>query len=142
MRKAKLSFDLFAQQHGNDGLSTGAQKPEHLSQTTMCMRVSSKNNIVRGLNRSISRRPPSPQAKGFGLRVSTFLPAPKGPPSSCESSSQKVSIAKIVGFSLPPFTALSRQGGYAHILKGYFYTNLGGTPSELRAEQEVRGCGW
>jgi len=53
-----------------------------------------------------------------------------------------VSIAKIVGFSLPPFTALSRQGGYAHILKGYFYTNLGGTPSELRAEQEVRGCGW
>jgi hypothetical protein len=38
-----------------------------------------------------------------------------------------VSIAKIVGSSLPPFTALSRQGGYAHILKGYFYTNLGGT---------------
>ena len=29
--------------------------------------------------------------------------------------------------SLPPFTALSRQGGYAHTLKGYFYTNLGGT---------------
>src|SRR5208283_4343757 len=27
--------------------------------------------------------------------------------------------------SLPPFTALSRQGGYAHTLKGYFYTNLG-----------------
>jgi hypothetical protein len=27
----------------------------------------------------------------------------------------------------PPFIALSRQGGYAHILKGYFYTNLGGT---------------
>jgi hypothetical protein len=24
-------------------------------------------------------------------------------------------------------TPLSRQGGYAHILKGYFYTNLGGT---------------
>ena len=39
----------------------------------------------------------------------------------------KASIAKIVGISLPPFTALSRQGGYAHILKGYFYTNLGGT---------------
>ena len=38
-----------------------------------------------------------------------------------------MSIAKIVGSSLPPFTALSRQGGYAHILKGYFYTNLGGT---------------
>ena len=35
------------------------------------MRISSKNNIVRGLNRSISRRPPSPQAKSFGLRVST-----------------------------------------------------------------------
>jgi hypothetical protein len=28
----------------------------------------------------------------------------------------------------PPFTALSRQGGYAHILRGYFYTNLVGTP--------------
>jgi hypothetical protein len=27
----------------------------------------------------------------------------------------------------PPTTALSRQGGYAHTLKGYFYTNLGGT---------------
>jgi hypothetical protein len=39
----------------------------------------------------------------------------------------KASIAKIVGVSLPPFTALSRQGGYAHILKGYFYTNLVGT---------------
>jgi hypothetical protein len=26
----------------------------------------------------------------------------------------KASIAKIVGVSLPPFTALSRQGGYAH----------------------------
>jgi hypothetical protein len=39
----------------------------------------------------------------------------------------KASIAKIVGVNLPPFTALSRQGGYAHTLKGYFYTNLGGT---------------
>jgi hypothetical protein len=38
----------------------------------------------------------------------------------------KASIAKIVGVSLPLFTALSRQGGYAHTLKGYFYTNLGG----------------
>ena len=27
----------------------------------------------------------------------------------------------------PPTTALSRQGGYAHTLKGYSYTNLGGT---------------
>jgi hypothetical protein len=41
----------------------------------------------------------------------------------------KASIAKIVGGSLPPFTALSRQGGYAHTIKGYFYTNLGGTLS-------------
>jgi len=39
----------------------------------------------------------------------------------------KASIAKIVGVTRPPFTALSRQGGYAHILKGYFYTNLVGT---------------
>jgi hypothetical protein len=41
----------------------------------------------------------------------------------------KASIAEIVGGSLPPFTALSRQGGYAHTIKGYFYTNLGGTLS-------------
>jgi hypothetical protein len=124
MRKAKLSFDLFVQQHGNDGLSTGAQKPEHLSQTTMCMRISSKNNIVRGLHHSISRRSPSPQAKGFGLRVSTGT---QGSAILLRKQSQKVAIAKIVGSSLPPFTALSRQGGYAHILKGYFYTNVGGT---------------
>jgi hypothetical protein len=38
----------------------------------------------------------------------------------------KASIAKIVCVSLPPSVALSRQGGYAHTLKGYFYTNLGG----------------
>jgi hypothetical protein len=31
-----------------------------------------------------------------------------------------VSIAKIAGVSLPPFTALSRQGGYAHTLKDIF----------------------
>ena len=41
----------------------------------------------------------------------------------------KASIAKIVCVSLPPSAALSRQGGYAHTLKGYFYTNLGGTLS-------------
>ena len=29
----------------------------------------------------------------------------------------KAPIAKIAGGSLPPFTALSRQGGYAHTLK-------------------------
>jgi hypothetical protein len=40
----------------------------------------------------------------------------------------KVSIAKIVGVSLLLFTALSRQGAYAHTLKGYFYTNLGRDP--------------
>src|SRR6478672_5689753 len=80
MRKAKLSFDLCAQQHGNDGLSTGAQKPEHLSQTTMCMRISSKNNIVRRLNRSISRTPPSPQANGFGFARFYRHPRVRHPP--------------------------------------------------------------
>jgi hypothetical protein len=42
--------------------------------------------------------------------------------------------------SLPPFTALSRQGGYAHTLKGYFYTNLGGTlkVGEGRVEEGTR----
>ena len=57
------------------------------------------------------------------LRVSTGT---QGPPSSAKAVS-KAPIAKIAGGSLPPFTALSRQGGYAHTLKGYFYTNLGGT---------------
>jgi hypothetical protein len=32
----------------------------------------------------------------------------------------KASIAKIVCVSLPPSVALSKQGGYAHTLKGYF----------------------
>jgi DNA invertase Pin-like site-specific DNA recombinase len=39
----------------------------------------------------------------------------------------KASIAKMSASRDPPFTALSRRGGYAHILKGYFYTNLVGT---------------
>ena len=48
----------------------------------------------------------------------------------------KASIAKIVGVTRPLFTALSRQGAYAHILKGYFYTNLVGTP---KSKEESRG---
>jgi hypothetical protein len=82
MRKTKLSFDLFAQQHGNNGLFT-----------------------------RFYRHP------GFAILL--------------QKQVSKASIAKIVGVSLPPFTALSTstQGGYAHTLKGYFYTNLGGTLS-------------
>jgi hypothetical protein len=58
--------------------------------------------------------------------ICAFLPAPKvrHPPAKAGS---KASIAKIVCVSLSPSVALSRQGGYAHTLKGYFYTNLGGT---------------
>jgi hypothetical protein len=77
MRKTKLSFDLFAQQHGNDGLF----------------------------------------ARFYRHPGSAIL---------LQKQVSKASIAKIVGISLPPFTALSRQGGY-DTLKGYFYTNLGGT---------------
>ena len=80
MRKTKLSFDLFARQHGNDGL------------------------FVRFYRHSGSAILPQKQVS-------------------------KASIAKIVGVSLPPFTALSWQGVYAHTLKGYFHTNLGGTLS-------------
>src|SRR6266404_1143438 len=87
MRKAKLSFDLFAQQHGNDGLFA-------------CFYRHPGSAIL--LQKQVSN----------------------------------ASIAKIVGVSLPPFTALSRQGGYAHTLKGYFYTNLGGTLSR----KGVEGC--
>jgi hypothetical protein len=82
MRKTKLSFDLFAQQHGNDGLF----------------------------------------ARFYRHPGSAIL---------LQKQVSKASIAKIVGVSLPPFTALSRQGGYAHTLKGYFYTNLGGTLTGL-----------
>src|SRR4029077_15514503 len=80
MRKTKLSFNLFAQQHGNDGLF----------------------------------------ARSYRQPGSAIL---------LQKQVSKASIAKIVGVSLPPFIALSRQGGYAHTLKGYFYTNLGGTLS-------------
>jgi hypothetical protein len=46
---------------------------------------------------------------------------------SCKSRSQRRPSPRLSASLGPPFTALSRQGGYAHILKGYFYTNLVGT---------------
>src|SRR4029077_13764635 len=46
---------------------------------------------------------------------------------SCKSRSQRRPSPRLSASLGPPFTALSTQGGYAHILKGYFYTNLGGT---------------
>jgi hypothetical protein len=78
MRKTKLSFDLFARQHGNDGLFA-----------------------------CFYRHP------GSAILL--------------QKQASKASIVKIVGVSLPPFTASSRQGGYTHTLKGYFCANLGGT---------------
>jgi hypothetical protein len=47
---------------------------------------------------------------------------------SCKSRSQRRPSPRLSASRGPPFTALSRQGGYAHILKGYSYTNLVGTP--------------
>src|ERR1700730_9528439 len=46
---------------------------------------------------------------------------------SCKSRSQRRPSPRLSASRGPPFTALSRQDGYAHILKGYFYTNLVGT---------------
>jgi DNA invertase Pin-like site-specific DNA recombinase len=46
---------------------------------------------------------------------------------SCKSRSQRHPSPRLSASLGPPFTALSRQGGYSHILKGYFYTNLVGT---------------
>src|SRR5208282_149203 len=89
MRTTKLSFDLFARQHGNDGLF----------------------------------------ARFYRHPGSAIL---------LQKQVSKASIAKIVGVSLPPFTALSRQGGYAHTLKGYFYTNLGGTLGAGSASAHLR----
>ena len=44
-----------------------------------------------------------------------------------QKQSQRLPSPRLSASPGPPFTALSRQGGYAHILKGYFYTNLVGT---------------
>jgi hypothetical protein len=41
----------------------------------------------------------------------------------------RASVAKIVGVMRPTIYRLSRQGGYTHIPKGYFYSNLVGTLS-------------
>src|ERR1700758_3107892 len=70
------------------------------------------------------------------LRVST---GSQGSAILLQKQVSKASIAKIVGVSLPPFTALSRQGGYAHTLKGYFYTNLGGTLSAVAGARGPTG---
>src|SRR3981081_3484576 len=55
---------------------------------------------------------------------------------SCKSRSQRRPSPRSSASRGPPFTALSRQGGYAHILKGYFYTNLVGTQAVI---EEVVG---
>jgi DNA invertase Pin-like site-specific DNA recombinase len=39
---------------------------------------------------------------------------------SCKNRSQRRPSPRLSASRGPPFTALSRQGGYAHILKGYF----------------------
>jgi hypothetical protein len=49
---------------------------------------------------------------------------------SCKSRSQRRPSPRLSASRGPPFTVLSTQGGYAHILKGYFYTNLVGTLSK------------
>ena len=71
MRKAKLSFDLFAQQHGNDGLF----------------------------------------ARFYRHPGSAIL---------LQKQVSKASIAKIVGVSLPPFTALSGKAVTPTPLKDIF----------------------
>src|SRR5258705_9493049 len=48
---------------------------------------------------------------------------------SCKSRSQRRPSPRLSASRGPPFTVLSRQGGYAHILKGYFYTDLVATLS-------------
>jgi hypothetical protein len=77
MRKTKLSFDLFARQHGNDGLFT-----------------------------RFYRHP------GSAILL--------------QKQVSKVSIAKIVGVSLPP-PLYQGKAVTPTPFKGYFYTNLGGT---------------
>ena len=61
-----------------------------------------------------------------------------------KSRSQRRPSPRLSASRGPPFTALSRQGGYAHILKGYFYTNLVGPPSrdDWSVENQVRLTPW
>src|SRR5258708_24506473 len=58
---------------------------------------------------------------------------------SCKSRSRRRPSPRLSASRGPPFTALSRQGGYAHILKGYFCTNLVGTPLG-RDPVSIRSC--
>ena len=85
----------------------------------------SSPNIVRWLNRSISRRPPSPQAQGF--RFARFYRHPRVRHPPAKAGLKGVHRQDCRRQAAPPFTALSRQGGYTNIVKGYFYTNLVGT---------------
>jgi hypothetical protein len=86
MRKTKLSFDLFAQQHGNDGLF----------------------------------------ARFYRHPGSAIL---------LQKQVAKASIAKIVGVSHHYRIIKTRR--LCDPLKGYFYTNLGGTLNPAWALQAV-----
>src|SRR5438552_2002421 len=78
--------------------------------------------------------PPAPRADCLAARrvcweSRGWMAKRKRSASSCKSRSQRRPSPRLSASRGLPFTALSRQGGYAHILKGYFYTNLVGTPS-------------
>ena len=114
MRKTKLSFDLFAQQHGNDGLFARFYRrlPARSLSRGHSFEVSKydgKNEVYPDLiqgQKIKAKTVPHPPAKA-GLKGVHRQDCRRQPPT---------------------IIALSRQDSYAHTLKGYFYTNLGGSP--------------
>ncbi len=90
MRKTKLSFDLFAQQHGNDGLFArfyGTFQPRSLSRghSFEVSKYDGKNEVYPDLI----------QGQKIKAKRSAIL---------LQKQVSKASIAKIVGVSLPPLS--------------------------------------
>ena len=112
MRKTKLSFDLFAQQHGNDGLF--ARFYRHLpapfleSGSQFYPNMAGKNEVYPDLI----------QGQKIKAKTVRHPPAKAGLKGVHRQDCRR---------QPPTIIALSRQDSYAHTLKEYFYTNLGGT---------------
>jgi hypothetical protein len=103
MRKTKLSFDLFAQQHGNDDLF--ARFYRHFQ----------PRSLSRGHNFEVSKYDGKNEVYP-DLIQGQKIKAKAGPPSSCKSRS---GVHRQDCRRQPPtIIALSRQDSYAHTVKG------------------------
>ena len=113
MRKTKLSFDLFAQQHGNDGLF--ARFYRHLPARSLSRGHSFEVSKYDGKNEVY---PDLIQGQKIKAKTVRHPPAKAGLKGVHRQDCRR---------QPPTIIVLSRQDSYAHTLKGYFYTNLGGT---------------